>query len=102
LKKRKKTHSTMKELLNQLKTLKKYNISLKVYKEQNPLSKIPFSRPNSKQFFTAVKLKDQLRVKKFLINDRFLIYCVDSVTLLTFLSYLTPIRHSKLPSIGQH
>jgi hypothetical protein len=80
-KKAKKVQKTMRVLLNQLKTLKKYDISLKVYKEENPLSKIPFSRPFSKEFFTAVKLKEELKVKKFLINDRFLIYCVDSVSL---------------------
>lgn len=78
--KRKKMQKTMRELLDQLKTLKKYDISLKIYKTENPLSKVPFSRPLSREFFNAVKLKEPLKVKKFLINDRFLIYCVDSVT----------------------
>lgn len=83
-KKAKKAHKTMRELLNQLKTLKKYDISLKVYREENPLSKIPFSREHSKEFFTAVKLNDALKVKKFLIKDRFLVYCVDSVSSFKF------------------
>lgn len=69
----------MKELLVLLQTLNRYDISLKVYLEQNPLCKRAFSRPLAHEFFKAVKLRETLRVKKLLIEDRYLIYCVDPV-----------------------
>ncbi|CAG9329034.1 unnamed protein product [Blepharisma stoltei] len=60
--------------------------SMNLNKDQIPnlssiTCKIPYGRPNSKQFFSAVKSGDEEETQKFLLKDPFLVHVFDEVGL---------------------
>ena len=73
-------------MLTLLYKLKRLDMTIEEYIEEDPFPRAPYSRPNSKIFFYKIRSGDIQGAKMMLEKDRFLIYDIDSVHLKEFKS----------------
>lgn len=76
---REKKQKALNSLRQLLRKLKRLDMCIDDYIEENPFPKHPHWRENSRNFFFAVKMNRIREVDEMLIKDRSLIYDIDNV-----------------------
>ena len=70
----------LKMIAENLRKLATLNLSLSEFLQQKPFPAYPFSKPQARDFFMAVKLGDLTKVIKLLRGCKYLVYEYDQVS----------------------